>query len=380
MHLCRSALQRLAPLTQRSSATLLRNAPVRQMSASSVPGSAGSSLPYYLFVGVTTTGAGVYVYRHLTRDSERHRERDELIEKHRVQLLKGECLLQSAEVSQCYLFYLFHCIAPQVMLAAITIIDFFLPIFGQYNQALYFCISQWLCSVLVCVPVVSPDTSEPYTEDAGKPQKQTCPWRILLSLDKCSLLELHYSYSNTLKGKTVEAEEVSLVNAVEIGIEEAAAEEVAVQEEVQVATTSLEPEQAVTVTEEETSPAPAEVEQAVTEEETSPTPAEEEQAVTEDEISPPAPAEEEPTVTVEASTQQVEIENVEPVAEDLPAETPPVLEASSDNIPEELASAAAEQEDWSELSARKPEEAAEESTAAGEEVENSVEAEVSASS
>ncbi|KAM9331486.1 protein MGARP [Gastrophryne carolinensis] len=93
MQSCRSAWQRLAPLTQRGTTALVRYAPVRQMSASSVPGSSGSSLPYYLFVGVAMTGAGVYVYRTLSSDRARYSERHEYIEtqlKPQLGSVKGE--------------------------------------------------------------------------------------------------------------------------------------------------------------------------------------------------------------------------------------------------------------------------------------------------
>nr|DBA28959.1 TPA: hypothetical protein GDO54_009237 [Pyxicephalus adspersus] len=80
MLVCRSAWQRLAALTQRGTAAFLRNAPARQMSASSVPGSSGGALPYYLLVGVAFTGGGFYVYRTLSRDKARFYERREYIE------------------------------------------------------------------------------------------------------------------------------------------------------------------------------------------------------------------------------------------------------------------------------------------------------------
>ncbi|CAJ0946789.1 unnamed protein product [Ranitomeya imitator] len=78
MHLCRNAWQKLAPLTQRGAAALLRTASARQMS-SSVPGSSGEALPYYLLVGVALAGGGFYAYRTVSRDRARFNERHEYI-------------------------------------------------------------------------------------------------------------------------------------------------------------------------------------------------------------------------------------------------------------------------------------------------------------
>ncbi|CAH2301012.1 MGARP isoform X2 [Pelobates cultripes] len=78
MHLYRAAWQRLATAS-RGTAALLRNAPTRQMSSASVPGSSGVALPYYLFVGVTFTGGGIYVYRTLNRDRARFQDRHNLL-------------------------------------------------------------------------------------------------------------------------------------------------------------------------------------------------------------------------------------------------------------------------------------------------------------
>ncbi|XP_018420018.1 PREDICTED: protein MGARP-like [Nanorana parkeri] len=80
MLVCRSAWQRLVPLTQRAAVSLLRNAPVRQMSASSVPGSSGEALPYYLLVGVTMLGGVVYAYRTVCNDRARSYEHHEYVE------------------------------------------------------------------------------------------------------------------------------------------------------------------------------------------------------------------------------------------------------------------------------------------------------------
>ncbi|XP_056411042.1 protein MGARP [Hyla sarda] len=79
MHLCRNALQKLVPLTHRGAAAILRNGSVRQMSSSSVPGSSGDALPYYLLVGVSVAGGGFYAYRTLSRDKERYQDRHEYI-------------------------------------------------------------------------------------------------------------------------------------------------------------------------------------------------------------------------------------------------------------------------------------------------------------
>ncbi|KAM4050084.1 protein MGARP [Anomaloglossus baeobatrachus] len=78
MHLCRNAWQKLAPLTQRGASALLRTASARQMS-SSVPGSSGEALPYYLLVGVALAGGGFYAYRTLSSDRARFHERHDYI-------------------------------------------------------------------------------------------------------------------------------------------------------------------------------------------------------------------------------------------------------------------------------------------------------------
>ncbi|XP_053315434.1 protein MGARP [Spea bombifrons] len=81
MHLCRTAWQKLAPLASgRGIISLFRNGPVRQMSSTSVPGSSGSALPYYLLTGVAVTGGGIYVYRTLARDRARFQDRHSYID------------------------------------------------------------------------------------------------------------------------------------------------------------------------------------------------------------------------------------------------------------------------------------------------------------
>ncbi|XP_029450937.1 protein MGARP isoform X2 [Rhinatrema bivittatum] len=80
MHLCRAAWRKLAPLARASSASLVRNAPQRLMSSSSVPGSSGESMMYYGVVGVCITGAGFYIYRTLKGDKDRFTNRASYIE------------------------------------------------------------------------------------------------------------------------------------------------------------------------------------------------------------------------------------------------------------------------------------------------------------
>ncbi|XP_075050855.1 protein MGARP [Mixophyes fleayi] len=233
MYLCRSTWQRLAPLTHRgAAAALLRNAPVRQMSSSSVPGSTGEALPYYLFLGAALTGGGVYLYRTLSSDKARFRDRHEYI------------------------------------------------------------------------------------------QTQLRP--TLEANSKITLITMmKHLYSNPLKGE----------EAAESVIEEAAVEEITEQE--------------VVVTEEE---------------------------------APPASTEQEPAPSSEAATVQEEQDVIDPAVESSDVETSPLLEANSDNIPEDLASAAEEAEDWAELSARKPEEAVEENSPAAQESDEVVESEQAAAS
>ncbi|KAG8592729.1 hypothetical protein GDO81_000604 [Engystomops pustulosus] len=147
----------------------------------------------------------------------------------------------------------------------------------------------------------------------------------------CLISELCHLSSPPLKGNKEEAVPETIEEAVEAAIEEAAAEEVTEQGAAPIASVEQEP----TVTEEETASAPTQQEPAVVEDETA-----------------AAPTQQEPAPSTDAASEQVEPLNTEPAEETL-EETSPVLEASSDNIIEELASAA---EDWSELTARKPEE------------------------
>ncbi|XP_063812507.1 protein MGARP [Pseudophryne corroboree] len=261
MFLCRSTWQRLAPLTQRSAATLLlRNAPVRQMSSSSVPGSGGEALPYYLFLGVAFTGGGVYLYRTLSSDRARFRDRHEYI----------HTQLRPAVDSH------------------------------SKNSLIPIIVGRVIVHTLLTTG---------------------------LTVIAQEVMTLHHLYSNPLKGEKEKAVEVSETTEEEgvSALEDAAAEEV--PEEEAVLSTS------------------------------------QEQVVVEEEATP-ALTEQEPASSPEAATVQVEQEHIEPAKESSDVETAPLLTASSDNIPEELASAA---EDWSELSARKPEEAVEENAPAAQE-------------
>ncbi|XP_053556183.1 protein MGARP [Bombina bombina] len=107
MHLCRAAWQRLAPLaSSRGTAALLRKAPLRQMSSSSVPGSSGDALPYYLFVGISLTGAGVYVYRTLSSDRDRFQDRHSYLANRRKS--KNTVLVQLYIKSEKYLSLIFY--------------------------------------------------------------------------------------------------------------------------------------------------------------------------------------------------------------------------------------------------------------------------------
>ncbi|XP_069090275.1 protein MGARP [Pleurodeles waltl] len=75
--LCRSACLRLLPLAR---SPLPRTALVRHMSSSSVPGSSGQGMIYYVFVGVAAAGGGFYLYRTLSRDKTRFHERAAYLE------------------------------------------------------------------------------------------------------------------------------------------------------------------------------------------------------------------------------------------------------------------------------------------------------------
>ncbi|XP_041123524.1 protein MGARP-like isoform X2 [Polyodon spathula] len=74
MYLCRAVWQKLAPVA-RTSTRFARNAPVRQMSSSGAPGSTGDNLVYVILCGGSFAGAGYYVYKTLTTDSARYRDR-----------------------------------------------------------------------------------------------------------------------------------------------------------------------------------------------------------------------------------------------------------------------------------------------------------------
>ncbi|XP_074085380.1 protein MGARP [Macrotis lagotis] len=78
MYLCRAVGKTLAlPLrTPPSSPPVLwKQASLRQMSSKRIPGLTGSNLIYYLFVGVTFSAGGYYVYRTVTSDQTRYKER-----------------------------------------------------------------------------------------------------------------------------------------------------------------------------------------------------------------------------------------------------------------------------------------------------------------
>ncbi|KAM4706611.1 protein MGARP [Discoglossus pictus] len=148
-------------------------------------------------------------------------------------------------------------------------------------------------------------------------------------------------------------------------------------EEAETSIVSEEAAQAVTV--EAVAVAAEEAVEEVIEQETVPTASLDPEETVSDEVTPVATEvaeEQEPTPSAEVAPVQEEqdVGSTEQISE----ETSPILETSSDDIQEELSSAA---EDWSELSARKPEEAGEEAL---QDTEGQVEAveseEVSASS
>ncbi|XP_040187038.1 protein MGARP isoform X3 [Rana temporaria] len=372
MLLCRSAWQRLVPLTQRATtATLLRNAPVRQMSAGSVPGSSGEALPYYLFVAVSLAGGVAYAYHTVSRDRARSHDRHEYIEtqlKPKLGSIGDDSVtVETGEVSE---------ITVEAVEAVI-------------EEAILEEVTEATTSMVQEQPVTEEEASLSTSEEELAVNAEVSPEQ----------------------GVTVETGKVSetTVEVVEAVLEEAIAEEVTEQEAGPTATmvqeqptfeeeASLSPseeepavnaeasiEQGATVETEEVSEITVEavegvieeaVAEEVTEQEAVPTTSlEKEQPVAEEEATL-SPSEEEPAVSAVASTEQAEQKNAEPVAEAVAVETSPVLEASSDNIPEELSSAA---EDWSELSARKPEESVEISDAA-QESEEAIESEVAASS
>ncbi|KAM3936542.1 protein MGARP [Leptodactylus fuscus] len=362
MYLCRNAWQKLAPLTHRGAAALLRNAPVRQMS-SSVPGSSGEALPYYVFVAVTLTGGGYYAYHTVNRDKKRFHERHDYINNQLkpafeeygkiihslrakraplvneglepVMILYKICLGRNHNaVSYAAGFdHVSYCDNPNVETRSTSRLissDFATVIKGKWKRDKLLQMLLYLQSSRISAPVTSTF--------------------LLLKYISCLLLEPYHLYSPPLKGNNAEASTVSetIEESVEATIEEAAAEEVTEQEEAAPSATL-----------------------------------EQEQTVAGDEVVS-EPTEQEPAPSTEAASEQVEPEQSESVGETL-EETSPVLEASSENITEELASAA---EDWSELTARKPEETAEktveetaeETAPAPEESEESVETEQASAS
>ncbi|XP_069487186.1 protein MGARP [Ambystoma mexicanum] len=70
--LCRAACLKVLPLVR---GPLHRTAPLRQMSASSAPGSSGQGTIYYMFVVIAAAAGGFYVYRTLSTDRARFHER-----------------------------------------------------------------------------------------------------------------------------------------------------------------------------------------------------------------------------------------------------------------------------------------------------------------
>ncbi|KPP71716.1 hypothetical protein Z043_109340 [Scleropages formosus] len=75
MFLWRSAWQSLAPLARSTVLPLSRNVvPLRYMS-SSVPGSSGGNFVYFAIFGVSLSAGAVYVYRTLSSDKARFKER-----------------------------------------------------------------------------------------------------------------------------------------------------------------------------------------------------------------------------------------------------------------------------------------------------------------
>ncbi|XP_041133114.1 protein MGARP [Polyodon spathula] len=77
MYICRGAWRKFAPLARSCTTRFAKNAaaPVRQMSSGAAPGSAGDNLMYIVLCGGSFAGAGYYVYKTLTTDLARYRDR-----------------------------------------------------------------------------------------------------------------------------------------------------------------------------------------------------------------------------------------------------------------------------------------------------------------
>nr|XP_034967674.1 protein MGARP [Zootoca vivipara] len=76
MHLCSVAWRPLARrLTQGAAPFVRRQAPFRQMSSGSVPGSSGENIIYYLLVAGATAAGGFLAYRTISSDKARYNER-----------------------------------------------------------------------------------------------------------------------------------------------------------------------------------------------------------------------------------------------------------------------------------------------------------------
>ncbi|XP_073497896.1 protein MGARP [Phyllobates terribilis] len=302
MHLCRNAWLKLAPVTQRGAAALLRTASARQMS-SSVPGSSGEALPYYLLVGVALAGGGFYAYRTVSRDRARFNDRHEYIN---TQLKPA--------------FEDYESKSDKVEANAVS---------ETIEAAVEAAIEEAVAEEVTEQESVPSAAPEQESAPNAAPEQESAPDTAL--------------------------EQESAPNTTP---EQESSPDAAPEQE---SAPDASPEQ------ESTPDAAAEQESATVEQETTPIPPLEREQAGDEAAS--APTEQEPAPSPEAASEQAEEpENIESVGETL-EETSPVLEAGSDNIAAELASAA---EDWSELTARKPEEADAENAPVAQESEEAV--------
>ncbi|KAE8630344.1 hypothetical protein XENTR_v10000787 [Xenopus tropicalis] len=364
MYLCRAAWQKLAPVARNSgTAALLRNAPARQMSSSSVPGSSGSSLPYTIFVCASLTAGGLYVYHTLTRDQARFQDRHEYIRSRpkpetaaKPWPPQGSGEAESSDVSE----------APEeaaVTAEAVAIAVEEIEVQETIPTALLIEEDTFPEEVPIAtepaaqLEAIPPQGEEVDSSNISKTTEETAvtPQAVedIQELDAIptALLE------NILLEETevpIATESVAVLEAVSVQGEEAESSNVATEEVI------------VAVTVEAIAAEESEIQDTI---HAAP-------LVTEEMLEDVAVSEE---PTTELQTAPVSEQNTGTMAAASAEESSPVLEETSGNIQEELAAAAAD--DWSELSSHKPEEAGEEAVqATTESLEVAQTEEVSASS
>ncbi|KAM4809776.1 protein MGARP [Rhinophrynus dorsalis] len=362
MHLCRTAWNKLAPLaTSRGTAALLRNAPVRQMTSKSVPGSSGEALPYYLFLGCAFTGGGVYVYRTLSRDKDRFQDRHSYLESRpKEEFTPKPWPPQGEEEEISSVSEVTEEATEAVAVEAVSA--------EEVKEQVTF-----PAAALEQVETLTEGMETPVTTEAAV-ESEAAPVQENEVAESISVSEANGAVTvEAVAGSAEEVKEQETVPAAPLDQEEALTEEnetpVHTEEAVESEAAPLPGEEAVSNSVSEAF-GPVAAEKVKMQETVPAAPLEQGEALTEEKT--PIPTES----AVQSEATPLPAEQVSGSSEEA-SETAsvPVVEEISDNIEVELASAA---EDWSELSARKPEEVREEVSQVGAEVVESEE--VSASS